>query len=76
MPKIGIAETTIAEKLQAIVTLGLPNSRLKDYYDLATLARLYAFEGERLLESVVSTFHHRGNAFRMVALRPLRHLCE
>ena len=24
---------------------GLPNSRLKDYYDLATLARLYAFDG-------------------------------
>ena len=56
-------ETVIAEKLQALVTLGLLNSRLKDYYDIALLARLYAFDGEQLLESLLATFRHRGTLF-------------
>jgi hypothetical protein len=32
--------TTVAEKLEAMVVLGNANSRLKDYYDLATFAGL------------------------------------
>ena len=38
-------ETVIAEKLEALTALGLLNSRMKDYYDLALLARTYSFEG-------------------------------
>lgn len=53
-------ETVIAEKLHALITLGLLNSRLKDYYDIALLARLYAFDGEELFESLLATFRHRG----------------
>lgn len=37
-------ETVIAEKTQAIVHLGLLNSRMKDYFDLWFLARTYEFE--------------------------------
>ena len=55
-------ETVIAEKLEALVTLGLLNSRLKDYYDIALLARLYAFDGEQLLGSLLATFRHRGTS--------------
>jgi hypothetical protein len=33
-------ETVVAEKLEALTVLGLINSRVKDYYDLALLARL------------------------------------
>lgn len=58
-------ETVIAEKLQALTMLGMLNSRLKDYYDMALLARLYAFEGELLMESVASTFRHRGTMFEL-----------
>jgi hypothetical protein len=36
------------------------NSRLKDYYDVAVLSRMYAFEGERLAEAISATFRHRG----------------
>jgi hypothetical protein len=53
-------ETVIAEKLEALTALGLLNSRMKDYYDLALLSRMYPFAGERLAKAIVATFRHRG----------------
>lgn len=53
-------ETVVAEKLEALTVLGMLNSRIKDYYDLALLARLYPFEGAVLVEGIRSTFRHRG----------------
>ena len=53
-------ETVVAEKLEALTTLGLLNSRVKDYYDLALLAKLYAFDGEILVKAILATFQHRG----------------
>lgn len=53
-------ETVVAEKLEALTSLGLLNSRIKDYYDLALLARLYPFDGQLLVEAIRSTFRHRG----------------
>ena len=53
-------ETVVAEKLEALTMLGLLNSRLKDYYDIALLARLYPFDGGLLTEAIRSTFRHRG----------------
>jgi len=41
-------ETVIAEKLEALTAIGLLNSRMKDFYDLALLSRMYPFDGERL----------------------------
>lgn len=52
-------ETVIAEKLEAITKLGLLNSRMKDYYDIALLSRMYPFEGENLIRAIVATFQHR-----------------
>ena len=52
-------ETVIAEKLEALTALGLLNSRMKDYYDIALLSRLYPFEGEDLIGAIVATFRHR-----------------
>jgi hypothetical protein len=49
-------ETVIAEKLEAMVTLGVPNSRMKDFSDLLTLARSFDFEGDVLVRAVRSTF--------------------
>jgi Nucleotidyl transferase AbiEii toxin, Type IV TA system len=34
-------ETVIAEKFQAMVALGLANTRLKDFYDIWILAQTY-----------------------------------
>jgi hypothetical protein len=49
----------VAEKLEALTVLGMLNSRIKDYYDTALLARMYPFEGALLVEAIRSTFHHR-----------------
>ncbi len=53
-------ETVVAEKLEALTVLGMLNSRIKDYYDLTLLSRLYPFEGALLVEAIRSTFLHRG----------------
>ena len=52
-------ETVVAEKLEALTKLGLLNSRMKDYYDLAFISRLYSFDGAVLVEAVRATFRHR-----------------
>lgn len=51
--------TVVAEKFQAIVALGMANTRLKDYYDLWRLARDYEFDGTQLTRSVLLTFDRR-----------------
>jgi hypothetical protein len=52
-------ETVIAEKLEALTALGLLNSRMKDFYDLALLSRTYPFDGKPLAEAITATFRHR-----------------
>ncbi|MDX2289780.1 MAG: nucleotidyl transferase AbiEii/AbiGii toxin family protein [Hyphomicrobiaceae bacterium] len=53
-------ETVLAEKLQAIVVLGAVNTRIKDYYDLLALARLFEFDGATVRDALVATFERRG----------------
>lgn len=52
-------ETVIAEKLEAAVSLGLANSRMKDFYDLHWMSRHMAFEGAALSASIEATFSRR-----------------
>ena len=52
-------ETVVAEKLQAMVSLGILNSRMKDFYDLWHLAQRDAFDGAMLTEAVRATFARR-----------------
>jgi hypothetical protein len=49
----------IAEKFEAMVTLGMANSRMKDFYDLWLLARSSAFDGETLCQALRATFGRR-----------------
>ena len=53
-------ETVVAEKLQAMVALGILNSRMKDFYDVWHLAQHDAFDGPTLTEAVRATFERRG----------------
>ena len=48
-------ETVAAEKFEAIVVLGLANSRMKDFYDLLAMSRLFAFEGATLAAAIRAT---------------------
>ncbi len=52
-------ESVIAEKFEAMVSLSVVNSRMKDFYDIFTLARINSFEGLRLCEAVSGTFRRR-----------------
>lgn len=52
-------ETVVAEKLQAMVQLGMANSRMKDFFDLWVMARDFSFVGETLREALAATFSRR-----------------
>ena len=52
-------ESVVAEKFQILASLGMANSRMKDFYDLRTLARMFRFDGETLSESIKATFGTR-----------------
>jgi predicted nucleotidyltransferase component of viral defense system len=43
-------ETVVAEKYQALIYLGMANSRMKDYYDLWVIAREFKFDGPTLAD--------------------------
>jgi predicted nucleotidyltransferase component of viral defense system len=52
-------ETVIAEKYQAMVSLGIVNTRMKDFYDVNALAEDHAFDGATLASAIVATFARR-----------------
>jgi hypothetical protein len=52
-------ESAIAEKFEAMVNLGLQNTRFKDFYDIWFLARRQSFEGKVLASAIQETFKRR-----------------
>ncbi len=52
-------ETVVAEKFQAMVKLGIANSRMKDFYDLWTLAQQFDFDGTSITKAIRATFARR-----------------
>lgn len=52
-------ETVIAEKFQAMVMLGIANSRMKDFFDLWVLSQQFEFSGLVLCEAIKATFERR-----------------
>ncbi|MEX2205249.1 MAG: nucleotidyl transferase AbiEii/AbiGii toxin family protein [Myxococcota bacterium] len=53
-------ETVVAEKLEAIVKLGMINSRMKDYFDLHALRRENATDEHDLVRAIAASFRRRG----------------
>ena len=51
--------SVVAEKFQAMVDLGITNSRMKDFYDIYTLSRSFEFDGLILCEAIQKTFKRR-----------------
>ena len=52
-------ETSIAEKLHAMVTFGSKNSRMRDFFDVRALAAREAFDGSTLARAIRTTFDVR-----------------
>jgi Nucleotidyl transferase AbiEii toxin, Type IV TA system len=53
-------ESVIAEKFEALVSLGIANSRMKDLHDIQTLSRQFPFDGPLLAEALANTLERRG----------------
>ncbi len=51
--------SVVAEKFEAMIKLGLANSRMKDFYDVVLLSRMFEFEGKVMGEALTNTFSRR-----------------
>jgi Nucleotidyl transferase AbiEii toxin, Type IV TA system len=60
-------ESVVAEKLQAMVALGIANSRMKDFYDLWFLSSNFEFNGEILGRAIEKTFKRRQTPIPLAA---------
>ncbi len=56
-------ETTVAEKIDAILSLMDFSSRMKDYYDIHYLANKFDFDGAVLTDALKRTFENRNHHF-------------
>lgn len=66
-------ETLVAEKFDAMVSRGMTNTRVKDLWDIACLARRFAFDGETLRTAIDETLRRRQTSLageRPLALMP------
>ena len=66
-------ETVVAETFEAVVRLGIANTRMKDFFDLWAIATTFEFSGESLALALAATFQRRGTALPLappVGLRP------
>ena len=62
-------ETTISEKIDAIINLMEFSSRMKDYYDIYYLANKFDFDGKILSEALRRTFDNRDHIFSIEQFR-------
>jgi hypothetical protein len=58
--------TVVAEKLHAMVLLGMTNSRLKDYLDLSVLLEREVLDPATLAAAIAATFTRRGTTLPTV----------
>lgn len=56
-------ESTVAEKLDAIISLMKATGRMKDFYDIYYLATTFDFEGRKLQEAIYETLSNRGTPY-------------
>lgn len=53
-------ESMVAEKFEAMVKLGMLNTRMKDFFDVWTVCQEFAFDGPTLSRAIKTTFETRG----------------
>ncbi|MHB1687816.1 MAG: nucleotidyl transferase AbiEii/AbiGii toxin family protein [Ignavibacteriaceae bacterium] len=58
--KVYSVESAIAEKFEAIASLQLETSRMKDFYDILFFVGNYQFKKDMLKKAIMETFEHRG----------------
>jgi hypothetical protein len=56
-------DASIAEKLDAMVTLDTRNSRMKDFHDIWALSTAFTFRGAKLQRAIAACFQRRGTVW-------------
>ncbi|MFA7215095.1 MAG: nucleotidyl transferase AbiEii/AbiGii toxin family protein [Bacillota bacterium] len=56
-------ESTVTEKLDAIISLMEATGRMKDFYDIYYLATNFDFDGRKLQEAIYETLSNRGTPY-------------
>lgn len=69
-------ESTIAEKLDAIISRLELTSRMKDYFDIYYLTITYPFDGRKLQEAIFETFQNRGTSYDATTLLEVSRFSE
>lgn len=55
--------TMIAEKFEVMVSLGIRNSRIKDFYDVWVMSRFFEFDADILQKALFATFERRKSSY-------------
>ncbi len=64
-------ESTIAEKFDAILQRLEMTSRMKDFYDIYYLSKMFDFDGRKLQEAIAETLHNRGTSYNRDSLQQI-----
>ena len=56
-------ETVVAEKFEAMISLSVNNSRMKDFFDVYGILKVGKLDKEVLTDAIKNTFHHRGTSY-------------
>ncbi len=67
-------ESTISEKLDAIIRFMEATGRMKDFYDIYYLATSFEFEGRKLQEAIYETFSKRGTSYEKDSVHVIERL--
>lgn len=62
-------ESTIAEKFDAILQRLEMTSRMKDFYDIYYLSKMFDFDGRKLQEAIIETLQNRGTSYNRDSLQ-------
>lgn len=69
-------ESTVAEKVDAIITLMEATGRMKDFYDIYYIATTFDFEGRKLQEAIYETLTNRGRAYEKDSISDILRLTK
>ncbi len=69
-------ESTVAEKLDAIILLMEATSRMKDFYDIYYLATTFDFEGRKLQQAIYETLSNRGTPYEKDSISEISRLAK
>ncbi len=67
-------ESTISEKLDAIIRFMEATGRMKDFYDIYYLATSFEFEGRKIQEAIYETFSKRGTPYEKDSIQVINRL--